>query len=229
VDLVLLRCAGAQPLAPRAVQAGFDPARLTGQGQLERLDAQEAAFDAGRSGICALARSSGAGSIVLDVANGWIGTYDESPASRYRVDPRERSDATIQRRVAPGETYVDRGGYDVLQLAPGTRWQPSFRAPTATLIAVEFVVPVPPAGSLVQTSPLGSIETGSSSVSFGLGLPPGWARIVLPVSGVDYRVTIVADQSLDLLRVTAFEPVPGVGPGLSDGPVRVDPAAFCGP
>ena len=214
---------------PGPFKLGFDPARLTGQGQLERLDGQEAAFDAGRSGICALARSSGAGSIVLDVANGWIGTYDESPASRYRVDPRERSDATIQRRVAPGETYVDRGGYDVLQLAPGTRWQPSFRAPTATLIAVEFVVPVPPAGSLVQTSPLGSIETGSSSVSFGLGLPPGWARIVVPVSGVDDRVTIVADQSLDLLRVTAFEPVPGVGPGLSDGPVRVDPAAFCGP
>src|SRR6185503_19547395 len=66
---------------PGPFKLGFDPARLTGLGQLERLDAQEAAFDAGRPGICALARSSGAGSIVLDVANGWIGSFDESPAS----------------------------------------------------------------------------------------------------------------------------------------------------
>jgi hypothetical protein len=131
--------------------------------------------------------------------------------------------------VARGETYVDRGSYDVLRLAPGTRWQPSFRAPTARLLAVEFVVPSPPPGSLVQTEPLGMVEAGTTPVSFGLGLPPGWGRVVIPVQGVDDQVTIIATHSVDLLRVTAFEPVPGFGPGLPNGPVRVDPDAFCGP
>lgn len=213
---------------PGPFKLGFDPARLTGMGQLDRLAAQEAAFDAGRPGICELAVSSGAGSIVLDVEEGAIGTYDESPALPYRVDPRARGDATIERVIRPGETYIDRGGYDVLRLAPGTRWQPSFRSTTARFLAIEFVVPDLPAGALVQTAPSGSIETGTSSTTFGSGLAPGWARIVVPIAGVDDRLNILARNSLDLLRVTAFEPLPDVAVGITTGPVRLDAAAFCG-
>jgi hypothetical protein len=212
---------------PGPFKLGFDPGRLTGEGQLERLDAQESAFAKGRTGICSLARSSGAGSIVLDVQGGLVGTYDESPASRYRVDPRERSGDTIQRGVGPGETYIDRGGFDVLELAPGTIWRPPFQSRSASLIAVEFTVGVPPPGQAVQPTPLGTVETGLGTTPFGAGLPPGWARAIAPVDGVDERVRVVASGPVDLLRFTAFEPLPDVGGTVPDGPLRLDPETFC--
>jgi hypothetical protein len=212
---------------PGPFKLGFDPARLTGQSHLERLEAQEAAFDNGRPGICEFARSSGAASVVLDVQGGLVGTYDESPASRYRVDPRERSGDTIERVIGNGQTYIDRGGYDVLELAPGATWRPAFASPMASRVAVEFNVGVPPPGQAVQPTALGTIETGLGATAFGAGLAPGWARVVVPVDGVDGRIAVVASGTVDLLRFTAFEPLADVGDGLPDGPVRLDPASFC--
>ena len=212
---------------PGPFKLGFDPGRLTGTGQLERLDAQEAAFDNGRPGICALARSSGAGSIVLDIQDGLVGTYDESPASRYRVDPRKRSGDTIERAVGSGETYIDRGGFDVLELASGASWRPGFQSSTAAAIALEFNVPVPPPGQPVQPAPLGTVQTNLGATPFGAGLPAGWARLVVPTNGVDQRVAIVASHRVDLIRFTAFERVADLGDGVTDGPLRFDPATFC--
>jgi hypothetical protein len=213
---------------PGPFKLGFDPARLTGISQQDRLTQQEAAFDGGRSSICAFAGAFGAGSIILDVEQGMVGTFDESPAMPYRLDPRERSDATVRRVVGPGLTYVDRGSLDVLNLASGTRWQPRFRAPGARLFAVEFLVDPPP-GHLTQPDPLGTISTPQGDVSFGQGLPAGPARIVVPVAGIDDRVGIDARTGFDLVRVTAFEPFPDVPLSTANGPVRLSPATFCPP
>ena len=213
---------------PGPFKLGFDPARLTGVSQLDRLARQEAAFDGGRSSICSFTGASGAGSIILDVEDGMVGTYDESPASSYRVDPRDRSDATIERAVGPGLTYIDRGSLDVLNLAEGAHWQPGFRAPAARLLAVEFLV-APPPGDLTQHDSLGTISTAAGRVSFGQGLPPGPARIVVPVAGVDDRVAIDALLPFDLVRVTAFESVPDLPLPVARGPVRLSPATFCPP
>jgi hypothetical protein len=213
---------------PGPFKLGFDPARLTGLGHLDRLAAQEASFDGGRPAICAFAQSFGAGSIVLDVEQGLVGTFDESPGSPYRVDPRVRSVATIERKVGPGLTYIDRGGFDVLSLHEGTRWQPEFRAPGAHLLAVEFLV-APPPGELTQPVPLGTVTTTIGQARFGQGLPPGPARIVVPVAGVDDRVAIDALAPFDLVRVTAFEPLPDIALPVSEGPVRLSPSTFCPP
>jgi hypothetical protein len=212
---------------PGPFKLGFDPARLTGLSQLQRLDAQEEAFDGGRPGICNLARSSAAGSVILDVEQGLLGTYDETPASPFRVDPKKRGIDTIERTVEPGIHYIDRGGFDVLELDPGTRWTPGFRSPNVRLLAVEFIVPQLPFGVLVQPYPLGVVETPAGEVSFGAGLAAGPARIVVPVDGVDDRIAIAARAPFDLTRVTGFEPQPDLGLTVTQGPFRLDPGSFC--
>lgn len=214
---------------PGPFKLGFDPERLTGIGYLDRLRAQEAAFAGGRPAICAHASAFGAGSIVLDVQDGLVGTLDESPASPYRVDPRVRSRNTIEREFASGITYVDRGGLDALGLEQGARWQPRFRSSAARLLAVELRVPLPRPGFPVAAAPgpLVAIETGTGRVLFGEGLLPGPARAVVPVVGVDDRVAVTALGSVDLVRVTAFEPLPGLAIPAGDGPVRWAPDVFC--
>jgi hypothetical protein len=211
---------------PGPFKLGFDPAALTGTGQLERWARQEMAFDAGRPGICSLATASGAGSIILDVQDGLIGTYDESPALPDRVDPKERSALTIERVVAPGITYVDQGGRDVLRLGPGAAWKPAFRAPAIRLLAVEFLVNPPP-GDLVQPTPLGAIASASGTVAFGQGMQPGPGRIVVPVDGVDEQVAITASETFDLVRVTGFESLPDLELTTRNGPVRLASGTLC--
>ncbi|HEY8989893.1 MAG TPA: hypothetical protein VIM39_12790, partial [Candidatus Limnocylindrales bacterium] len=61
----------------------------------------------------------------------------------------------------------------------------------------------------------------------GQGLPPGPARIVVQVAGVDDHVAIDALVPFDLVRVTAFEPLPDVALPVNEGPVRLSPSTFC--
>jgi hypothetical protein len=181
--------------------------------------------------ICDFTRAFDGRSILLDIEDGLVGLHDTSPPSPYRVDPSERSEDTIQRDLGGGITYIDRGGYDVLHMTPGSQWQPTFRAPDARLLAVEIVVPV--TGLSVTTgttsAPLIEIDTGAGTapVPFGQGLEAGWARVVVPVEGVGDDATIRGLAEVDLLRVTAFEPLPGVSLPVDQGPVRFDPATLC--
>lgn len=211
---------------PGPFKLGFDPSVLTGVGQVERWARQKAAFEGGRPAICSYVAVSGAGSIVLDVEQGQVGTFDETPALPYRVDPRQRSDATIDRAIEPGVTYLDLGGLDLLRFAPGRTWRPTFRSPAVRLLSIEFLV-TPPPGELVQPDVLGAITTGSGTETFGQGLPPGPARLVVPVDGVDDRLVISAAGTLDLVRVTGFEPLADLALPASDGPVRLPPSVFC--
>ncbi|MFL5673382.1 MAG: hypothetical protein ACJ779_00090 [Chloroflexota bacterium] len=214
---------------PGPFKLGFDPERATGRSYLDRLRDQEAAFSGGRDAICRFTEAYGGGSIVLDVEDGMVGLRDVSPASRYRVDPRDRSEATIERDVGGGLTYVDRGGLDVLRMTRGATWQPPFRDPDARLLAVEILVPPPPPGAATTPTdePLIEVDTGSGRTSFGDGLAPGWARVVVPVTGVGDAVTIRALADVDLVRATAFDPVDGLPLPAADGPVRLAPAALC--
>ncbi len=216
---------------PGPFKLGFDPERLTGVSYLDRLRAQEIAFEGGLPTICDFTRAFDGRSILLDIEDGLVGLHDVSPASPYRVDPRDRSAETIQRDLGGGITYFDRGGYDVLHMTPGSHWKPTFRAPDARLLAVEIVVPVPRPGvpSATTTAPLIEIDTGAGAapVAFGEGLEPGWARVVVPVDGVGDDVTIRGLSDVDLLRVTAFEPLPGVTLPVDHGPVRFEPGTLC--
>jgi hypothetical protein len=214
---------------PGPFKLGFDPARLTGISFLDRLRAQEVAFSSGRAGICDLTAKFDGGSIILDVEDGLVGLRDVSPASAYRVDPSERSAETIGRDLGGGLTYVDRGGLDVLRMSPGSRWRPAFRDPDARLLAVEILVPFPPPGVPIgpTTAPLIQIDSANGPVEFGKGLEPGWARVVVPVDAVDDATAIRGLGDVDLVRVTAFSPLPGVELPARQGPVRLDPGALC--
>jgi hypothetical protein len=216
---------------PGPFKLGFDPERLTGVSYLDRLRAQEAAFTGGRAAICDFAARFDGGSILLDVEDGLVGLRDITPASAYRVDPRDRSASTIERDLGGGISYVDQGGSDVLRLTAGARWEPSFRDPAARLVAVEIEVPLPQPGAPigVTTAPLIEIDGGRGPIQFGMGLEPGFARVVVPVDGVGDGFAVRALGDVDLLRVTAFEPLPGVALPVDHGPVRFDPSTLCPP
>ena len=97
-----------------------------------------------------------------------------------------------------------------------------------------FGTPVAVAGAILiglGFSPLAasglSLIANTAPVAFGEGLEAGWARAVVPVAGVGDDVTIRGLADVDLLRVTAFEPLPDVTLPVDKGPVRFDPAELC--
>jgi hypothetical protein len=141
---------GAQVVAawlPGPFKLGFDPAVLTGYGQVERWRDLALGFAGGRAGVCGLAAEYGAGSLLLDVETSGvlsaapgqvpIGWYDATPAAGYRVDPAARTAATIDQIVGPGLRYRDLGIRDVLELTPGARWSPGWAGPDVAGVAIE--------------------------------------------------------------------------------------------
>ena len=145
--------------------------------------------------------------------------------------PADRSADTITRDLGGGLSYVDLGGLDVIRMTPGSAWAPPFRDPAARLLAIEIQVPAPGPGvaAVKTTGPLIEIDTGTTKIPFGAGLEPGWARVVVPVGGVDGATTIRALGDVDLVRATAFEPLPAVPLPVDHGPVRFAPGALCPP
>lgn len=215
---------------PGPFKLGFDPEVMTGKGYLDRLRDQETAMAGGLDAICAGAGSAGAGSIVLDVEDGRLGLFDVTPASAYRVDPSERSDSTIQRGVGPGLTYLDNGGYDVLRLAPGAEWSPSFVAPPASLVAVEMTVPLILTGpDGVTTNDLLRIRVGDKVLEVGRGLPSGPARFTVEAGPLGGQIVLAGIGDADLMRVTAFVASSGSAAvdDRADGPIRFDPVDLC--
>lgn len=216
---------------PGPVKLGFDPAVLTGTGQVERVQAQTAAFQSGIDGICGLAARFATDAILLDAEGGLIGLHDISPAAPYRVDPRERSEATISRQISPGITYRDLGSLDVLTLEPDATWSPGWTVPDAGHIAIEIQIPLPPPGFEnlpPPDEPAVRVTTGGRSVELGRALAPGFYRFMLPLEGgLAGDLAVEALLPLNLVRFTAFSPLEGVGG--PDGPVLMPTPSWCAP
>jgi hypothetical protein len=213
---------------PGPVKLGFDPAKLTGTGQVDRVAAQTAAFQGGRTGICAFARAVSADAVLLDARSGRLGLRDITPAAPYRVDPRQRDETSIVRPVLPGIEYRDRGSVDVLALAPTARWMPGWEDPAATQLAIDVGVPAPDPASPARAQPapvLLRVSDSSGSQEVG-GLGPGYHRIALPFArGIHPDLAIEAVAPFDLMRATAFEPAPDAP--ATDGPVLLSVAGVC--
>jgi hypothetical protein len=214
---------------PGPFKLGFDPARLTGTGQAQRVSAQTEAFQSGRGGICSFARAISADAVLLDVESGNVGLRDIAPAAPYRVDPRARNETSISRLVAPGIEYRDRGSVDALGLSPGSRWAPGWEDPSATLLAIELTVALAPGsspGQAVAAPVLLRVSDASGMHEIG-GLGPGFHRVLVPIpDGIHPNLSIEAIAPFDLQRVTAFEPAPDLA--AADGPIVVSVPAACG-
>jgi hypothetical protein len=209
---------------PGPFKLGFEPAILTGTGQVVRWRDQTAAYQAGIGAICAHARRYGADAIVLDAESGLVGVRDVSPAAPYRVDPRSRSEKTISRSIAPGTTYEDRGGLDVLVLDAGTSWVAGWTDSGARLLALE--ISMPSRATVEQLNgPAVRVAVGDEAVGLGRNLGPGPHRLTMPLDGLRGELRIEAVRPLDLVRVTAFSPLPGIAP--PDGPALMTTDAWC--
>lgn len=213
---------GAQPFSlwlPGWVKLGFDPGQVTPYSYLDRVSMQSTAFAAGLPGICRLAKKAGAHAIVLRRSGALLGTYDDTPAARYRVDPKDRSAKTVSRIVAPGIKYLDRNALDLLALSAGYALPLRFSSPTISRVDVVLRSAVP-----------------KSSLELILGdgrvLQPRRDRLgkevslVFDADGIPSGSRLMARRGVVISRVIGYESVPEVTRS-SQGPVVLDPAKVC--
>jgi hypothetical protein len=193
---------------PGPIKLGFDPERLTGSGYLERVRRVEAAFDRGPAGICALRTSDGVDVLLLDASGGLVGSYDRTVGSPYRVEPRDRSEATILRTVGPGLTYVDQNSWDMLRLDLGA----SIELPWDDRGIRRLIVEARRVGG--GSGPLLEVRSGADSyLVYGEG--GRFQRLVADVDGLT-GLQVVALDAVDITRITGFAAWPGTQPA-SDG------------
>lgn len=203
---------------PGPIKLGFDPKDLTGSGYLDRVRRVENAFDAGRIGICSLRQSDRMGAVLLEASGGLVGSYDRTIASPFRVEPRDRTEATIQRTVGPGMTYVDQNSWDMLRLDLGAVVSLPWHDPGIRRLMIE----VRRVGG--GDGPLLEVRTeGRSYPMYGEG--GRFQRIVVEIDGAD-GIDLVALDALDITRITGFAFWPEVT-GRSDGLFTMSAADAC--
>jgi hypothetical protein len=211
---------GAQQVStwlPGAFKLGFDPEALTGMGYLERNQVVGRAFT-GRAAMCSVLPSLSATELLLDGSDGLVATYDRTPASDYRIDPRHRSLETINREVGPGIMYQDLSGFDQLELLPGGSYRIGWSDPDIRQIAIVAHLPAGTPGPM-------TVDVGGQVGRFvaDSGAP---TRYVLDTPhGVQDGIVISASRRLRLFRVSGYAPVPGVD--APDGPFLIDTESFC--
>lgn len=203
---------------PGPIKLGFDPKDLTGSGYLDRVRRVENAFDAGRIGICSLRQSDGMGAVLLEASGGLVGSYDRTIASPFRVEPRDRTEATIQRTVGPGMTYVDQNSWDMLRLDLGAVVSLPWHDPGIRRLMIE----VRRVGG--GDGPLLEVRTEDRSYPM-YGEGGRFQRIVVEIDGAD-GIDLVALDALDMTRVTGFAFWPEVT-GRSDGLFTMSAADAC--
>jgi hypothetical protein len=210
--------------APGPFKFGFDPKALTGMGYLERVRLLEKAFDDGPAGICRLAASQNADAILLQQYQGLVGLYDRSLASPYRLEPGERADAPLSRKIAPGTFYVDDNQRDVIRLDKGATLTIPWVAPMVTKLGV-----------LIGADPfpgrdMATVRAGPTEVRIAGRDKQGLGYAYVDVPGVDSGVTIKALENIQVFELTGFAPWTGQPiPAAGDGPFLVRPDQLCGP
>jgi len=196
------------------IKLGFDLERVTGLGYRERVRNLNVAFDSGQAGLCQLGRAAEADVFMLDVRDGLVGVYDQTPAAQYRTDPGDRTTASIDRAVGPGVRYRDVSGEDHLVLAPGGRVSVPWRGTDIRLVNID-VRGADRAGPMVEVRAGGEVVTvdaGRRTIGLPAGAPDG--------------LEITALQPLVLRQVTGYAPVPGFDQ--ADGPFVASRNGLCG-
>jgi|GEM_PF-6861626 hypothetical protein len=209
---------GAQPFSlwlTGPTKLGFDPARLTDWGMLERLRLQNDAFRRGLPGLCDLARRVGARDLVLRHRGPLLGVYDLRPASRYRVAPEDRAKTTIERGITGHEAYYDHNNTEFLGITPPQTVALGFSASRVREVQVQTFLPMAAKDAFLLVLPNGrEIEptAGPDPMTFRYQTPDG-------VPG-GTRLRPRSDSTLE--RVIGFVPSPDApahGQGVVDLPV----------
>ena len=201
---------GAQPFSlwlSGSTKLGFEPANLTSWSYLARVQLQDRAFRSGLAGLCGLAKRVGAPSILLRHRGSLLGTHDRRPASRWRVDPRDRNQASIRRKVQAHTTYRDLNSTEALALTRGAEIPIGWSSAGVRQLDVTLLRASRP-DSLVLRMPDGATLT-----------PRHGRRSTLQfqVNGIPAGTRLVAQHSVGLVRVIGFEPSPialPAGPGV---------------
>jgi hypothetical protein len=203
---------------PGPIKLGFDPEDLTGSGYLDRVRRVETAFDTGRLGICSLRQSDRMGAVLLEASGGLVGSYDRTIASPFRVEPRDRTEATILRAVGPGTTYVDQNSWDMLRLDLGAVVSLPWHDEGIRRLMIEVRRVGGGDGPLLEVR-----SDDRSYLVYGEG--GAFQRIVVEIAGAD-GIDLVALDALDMTRITGFALWPEVA-GPSDGLFTMSAADAC--
>jgi hypothetical protein len=215
---------GAQPFAflpSGAVKLGFDPARATDYGYVERIRLNEQAQRAGLPGLCSLARRVGVDFLVVRRDGDLLGTHDLRPSARYRKDPRHRTAAEIDRRVGPGLRYLDRSATELLEVHAGNDLAFDWHDPAVRRVEVyqNRRRPDPPAWLVL---PDGRRLAPRVVTSGG-----GWVLRFDTPDGVPAGTRLeVGRGRVHISRVVGYVPARGL-PGPAHGVVVLDPAKVC--
>ncbi|MEO6469582.1 MAG: hypothetical protein ABIP21_10820 [Acidimicrobiia bacterium] len=216
---------GAQPYSSwisGSIKLGFDPKSLTGTGYLTRVHRLADAFDAGRSGVCALARSSHSRAVVLRRLDGMLGTHDVRPAARFRVGPGRRDVASTNRTIGPGTRYLDLNATDMVQIETGSSIELDWVA-AASVRTVEVTVfpPTDAADVVVLTLPDGT------TIRPRLRAEGAYLSFETP-HGVPQGSKLVANTTIAIERVIGYESVDGVAVrGAPHAPIVVPTSLLC--
>lgn len=137
-----------------------------------------------------------------------LGTHDRRPASRWRVDPLDRTKASIRRKVAPDITYRDLNSTEALALTPGAQIPIGWASARVRRLDITLLHPPTRADPIVLRTAAGDIIRPRSGRE---------SSVQFQVPGITPGTTIVVDSAVTLVRVTGFErsPVPlPPGPGV---------------
>lgn len=223
---------GAQPTSlwlPGWVKLGFRLEPLTGTGYLPRVRATQAAFARGAAGLCRLTRTSGAERLVLRRSGDAAGFYDVRPSARWRVDPADRSERSIHRRVAPGLIYLDVNDTELVSMAARAELTLDWHAPEVRFVDIDFA----PRADQSPTPPVRFEAPGVDPTPTISSLGPGRvrARFRTP-SGLPDGARIVADGKMTVERVTGYVPAPRLFTATApteDTPVTLTAGQICRP
>jgi hypothetical protein len=191
---------------PGYIKLGFDPAALTGAGYLNRVERFTYAWDHGRAGTCPLARTEDMSVVLVETYNGSIVDFDRSLGSPFRVEPSQRTPATIDRQVAPGIWYVDRNAFDGLEMQTGATELVNWEAPEVRSLMLLVAQSDTSAEPLVRIQSRDAVDDFEGSGTEGLR----WLRADLP-EGVQGGVKITALRDLTVLRLIGLSPAEGLG------------------
>ncbi len=194
---------------------GYSVERSTGISIANRTKLGTAAFAHGLPGICSLARRAHAGDVLVERANGLVGTRDTWPAARFRPDRTARKASDLRRAVAPG-LYRDRNRYDALVLTPNAPFRVSW--PDSAVHAVQI--------SAISIRGVSHLQVQSGPLRTTVRVPHAVAAKPVTVRTTPNEpITIRAQGRVLLLEVRGFERVPRLaGP---DGPFLAPVSQVC--